>query len=798
MYKKLYEIIDVGVVYQNTDGKIYDINPAAEKILGIKKDDISGLDSYSQNWQAIKEDGSPFPGEEHPSMIVLKTGKPIKNVVMGIYNPAIKEHRWIKINAYPDFKEEDNSSCCVFSTFSDITDLIKTKQQSINAEKKIHEGELALEKTVEELEAIINALPGMVSVVDKEFNILIANNEVIKTFGHPKKNEVIGKKCYNIRKGLKYICPQCAIAESFKTGKMVSRISIPEEEELMGIATKAYAIPLKHKNGDIWGGVEVIMDVTDMRRIEKAVMESEERFRTIIEEAADAVFLSNMKGDIINVNHKAEEQTGYTRIELLSMKVMDFDIDHPTLEKCHVFWNSILIGTAQKLETLHMRKDGTTYPVELNVSALNINGEKHILGFARDITERKQAEELLKKQNEEFQALNEELSDSISRIQKINEELEIAKAKAEESDKLKSAFLANMSHEIRTPMNGILGFAELLQEPNIDEDRKKHYVEIIEQSGRRMLSIISDLIDISKIEAGQVEIHNEQTNVNNVIRELLDFFRPEANRKNIVLKTSLSLDDSLSTVETDKTKLNQILTNLLKNALKFTDDGCIEFGYSLEKDFLKFYVKDTGIGIPHEFREIIFDRFKQGENSNGINEGTGLGLSISKAFVELLGGKIGLESGSKLGSTFYFTIPYTHKKINLKEKTRESARIKISERISILVAEDDMVSYLYMKELLTSYKINCIHVKNGADAIEVIKTLPEIKLVFMDIKLPVIDGLTATQEIKKIRPEIPVIAQTAYAFNENREKALQTGCDDFISKPIPRNKINEIIVKYLK
>ncbi|MFO8066670.1 MAG: ATP-binding protein, partial [Bacteroidales bacterium] len=247
-------------------------------------------------------------------------------------------------------------------------------------------------------------------------------------------------------------------------------------------------------------------------------------------------------------------------------------------------------------------------------------------------------------------------------------ELDILKAKekAEESDKLKSAFLANMSHEIRTPMNGILGFTELLKNTNLNKNQKSHYLSIIEKSGKRMLSIINDLFDISRIEAGQIEVYNEKVSVNEVMKSLYDFFVEDANNKNLDLQCSHLKEEKPFTIYTDKEKLNATMSNLLKNAIKFTSAGNISFGYEIKNDKIVFFVRDTGTGIPKNKQSYIFDRFVQGNYSNSRDyEGAGLGLAISKAYVEIMNGEIWVESKENAGSTFYFSFPM------LKENTNQ-------------------------------------------------------------------------------------------------------------------------------
>ncbi|MFP4048235.1 MAG: transporter substrate-binding domain-containing protein, partial [Bacteroidales bacterium] len=420
----------------------------------------------------------------------------------------------------------------------------------------------------------------------------------------------------------------------------------------------------------------------------------------------------------------------------------------------------------------------------------------------KEVNERKNAEEKLHelnkeliKRNEEIAAQNDKVQEKNTELQQMNKELEKAKQKAEESDKLKSAFLANMSHEIRTPMNGVMGFAELLKRPQLDGEEKNHYIELIQKSGHRMLEIINNLFDISSIEAGQVEIHKGETNVNEILDELFLMFKPLAQEKKLSLTVYQDLPWKESLITTDGTKLSQILMNLINNALKYTKEGKIDFGYTLENEAMLFYVKDTGIGIPKKFHSSIFDRFVQGELAIAREyEGAGLGLSISKAYVEMLGGKIWVDSIPSQGSIFYFNIPYipSEKKQTSSQQPDRQKEIKPS-NVKILVAEDDEISYKLLCETLRSENVEIIHAQNGQQAVEMVKDYQDIDIVLMDIKMPVMNGYTATQEIKKIRPDLPVIAQTAYAATEDRQKSISSGCDAYLSKPVDSRVLMDMI-----
>ena len=375
--------------------------------------------------------------------------------------------------------------------------------------------------------------------------------------------------------------------------------------------------------------------------------------------------------------------------------------------------------------------------------------------------------------------------------------LQIAKEKAEESDRLKSAFLANMSHEIRTPMNGILGFAELLKEPKLKDNEQIEYIGMIEKSGKRLLNIINDIIDISKIEAGQMEVYLEESNINDQIEFINRFFQPEFERKGLQHSIKNGLSSNESVIKTDREKIYAILSNLVKNAIKYTNTGSIEFGYELvktqsgtveqDRGFLQFYVKDTGIGIPKERQNAVFERFIQADISDKMAlQGAGLGLSISKAYVEMLGGKIWVESEPGNGTIFYFTIPYTSEnksEIIIKDISKAVEVRKIS-NLKILIAEDDKTSDLFITIALNKLCKKVLHAQNGVDAIRISRENPDIDLILMDIKMPDLDGYEATRQIREFNKDVIIIAQTAYGLEGDMEKTLEAGCNDYISKPI--------------
>jgi len=381
-------------------------------------------------------------------------------------------------------------------------------------------------------------------------------------------------------------------------------------------------------------------------------------------------------------------------------------------------------------------------------------------------------------------------------------ELIVAKERAEESDRLKSAFLANMSHEIRTPMNGILGFAGLLKTPNLTGEKQQEYIRIIENSGKRMLNIINDIISISKIESGILEVNISETNINDQIDYILNFFLSETENKGILLfsKNSLSANDVI--IKTDKEKLYAILTNLVKNAIKFTKEGSIEFGYAKKGKFIEFFVKDTGVGISKEQKKLIFERFRQGSESLSRNyEGAGLGLSISKAYVELLGGNIWVESITGKGSTFYFTIPFISEQRVL--TVVEKSAVILDEKnqtknLKILITEDDETTEKLISIQIKKYSKEVLIARNGKEAVKICRNNPDIDLILMDIKMPEMNGYEATKLIRGFNKKVIIVAQSAYAFMGDKEKSIETGFNDYISKPFKNVTFTELMEKHFK
>jgi len=500
--------------------------------------------------------------------------------------------------------------------------------------------------------------------------------------------------------------------------------------------------------------------------IANRLKESEEKFRSAMENSADAIFITDQQGKYLYSNKAVTMMLGYTSEEIKSKTIIDLSPRDKRDEYFEIFKQVLSKGKVfTEIELL--KKDGNFISTDLN-SVLLPGGL--VYGSFRDISERKHAKEKLIK----------------------------AKDKAEESDRLKTAFLHNISHEIRTPMNAIVGFTALLGEPGVDSQTRESYIEVIMQSSNNLLAIISDIVDISNIEANIVKIVKNEINFNSTLKSLRNQFLPIAGDKKIQFICETGVPDSDAFVITDNARLTQILSNLINNAIKFTDKGYVKVGCELRNKFLEFRVSDTGIGIPEEFHQKIFDRFFQVQNTiSRLYEGTGLGLAISKAYVELLGGKIWLTSEPGAGTSFYFTIPYERQTIvplPVIEKPVNKGFV-FTEKKTILVAEDIDSNFQLVSYFLSGTNSDIIRAVNGKEAVEKCLSNKSIDLILMDIKMPEMDGCTAVKLIREANITIPIIAQTAYI--DDREQAIEFGCSGFISKPFDKKGLLQIIQQFI-
>lgn len=579
------------------------------------------------------------------------------------------------------------------------------------------------------------------------------------------REEVVGKSVQECFPSIKKFGLFAVLQRVWRTGVPQHHpVSMYEDKRIVGWREN-YVFKLP--GGEI---VAVYDDVTREKQYEEKLKLA---VRAIEQNSATVVF-TDRDARIEYVNPKFTELTGYSAREAIGKNPKILQSGQMPRELYEELWQTILAGKEWQGEFLNKKKNGDLYWERASISPIvNDHGAiTHFVAVKEDITEKK----------------------------KLWDELVTAKEKAEESDRLKSCFLANISHEIRTPMNGILGFSALLKEPRLSGEEKEQYIALIHESGKRMLSIINNLIDISRIETGEMSLNPGTTSINAVLENIHACFNKQAQQKGLSFSCEIGLSARNSVTVTDKTKLSQILSHLVGNALKYTSEGEVVFGYKKNGEMLEFYVRDTGIGIPRDHQSKIFERFRQVSlDATREYEGAGLGLSLSKKFVEMLGGSMWLHSTPGKGSTFYFTLPYTgfsNSKAQ-SEKDTEKEYSQFPEGVTILVVDDDSISRLLLKGVLSGQRAKVILAENGKEAVEKVEQEPDIRVVLMDMKMPVMNGYEATSRIKEIRPNLPVIAQTAFADLDESKAARDAGCDVVLPKPINSEELLAEILRYV-
>lgn len=513
-------------------------------------------------------------------------------------------------------------------------------------------------------------------------------------------------------------------------------------------------------------------DITEKRQQWKRLEESETNLKVIIENSRDSIWAIDADYRIIYVNDifvQAFEQAFGKILERGTNVVEALPHDLAAVWK-HRY--DRVLGNEQFVLNDCIVANEKEFHIEVSFKPILVH--EKVIGasvYARDITAKVRYEQDL-----------------------IN-----AKNKAEESERLKSVFLQNMSHEIRTPMNGIIGFLDLLKEPDLTEAEKEKYISIVEKSGQRLLNTINDIIEISKIEVNQVEVRHESMNIQDYMIYLKDFFNKDAASKGVELILSEYLQGKEAFIVTDRPKFESICTNLLNNAVKFTDKGSISFGCRSVDGKLIIWVKDTGIGIPASRLEAVFDRFVQADlNITRPHEGSGLGLSITKAYTEMLGGTI--EVQSEQGKGTLFTVSFPHQLSGKQDPAESVEPVQVvagRNNPLILLAEDDQTNLTVLEWMLVSEQFRVIKATTGQEAVKIFSGTPDIALILMDLKMPDLNGLEATKMIRQSNDRIPIIAQTAYALSGDRQKAIEAGCTDYIAKPIRKTDLIRMIRKYI-
>jgi len=663
---------------------------------------------------------------------------------------------------------------------SKITDRwIKTKSGSIvhveMNSKKIYDGNyisiirdlterdeafLKIAEAKERTNALLEVFPDLIFIFNE-------NNKIVdyNTFSQHKflsfSEYFLGKSIYDV-------LPEKVVR---KTEKFIEKLRETKE-----IQVYEYELEIEHKievfearlvslsDGKV---LSVVRDITKRKNTEQ----QNYILSQVVNLSTSCISVTDTEGVYEYVNPAFTQKTGYTLADVKNQTPRILKSKYHSDEFYEKLWRIILSGNIWHGEIKNKKKDGTTYWDKSVISPIfDENGKiSKFFSINEDITEKK----------------------------RLIEDITIAKELAERSDRLKTSFLQNMSHEIRTPLNGILGFAGLIGEEDENIETIKEYANIISESGTRLLALINNLIEISQIQTGNIKINTTTFSLNDLIISIHNAFVLEADIKGLKLEYEIGLSEKKCFVVTDFEILQQIFIHLVENAIKYTKVGSVIFGYTFENNQFMFFVKDSGIGIKDSQKDLIFDSFYKATDDYIIDlQGSGVGLSIVKALVTLLEGNIEVQANNKRGSIFYFNINKI-KSVNINSNNQLNNPINNKEK-TILIAEDDQTSFIYLESILNSYFSTIIHARNGQKAVDYVKNGDHIDMILMDIRMPFLNGLEATRQIKALNPQIPIIVQTAYAFSTDEAELFDAGCDAFITKPVNKHSLLEKIKKLCK
>jgi len=765
-YSSMFDAAANIIILIGRDKKIEEWNKSAETIFEINKQSVLGKDFE------IFLTNKVMRADIHERFGKKNETDDKKEYQINIKTSSGKKYQILWTISHITDANHHLSSILVIG--QDVSSRVLEEQERKRSEAKLRSNYLFLN-------TLLNTIPSPVYYKNTEGKYLGCNAEYAR-FYSLKPEQIIGKyvkdfASVEIAKKIEKEDNQI-----FKTGlKQIKEITTLDHE---GNAHHYIINKTAFINPDatIGGLVGVMTDITRIKHMEVALRESEMFFKGITDSANDAIILVDRQNKIHFWNNAAETLFGFKKEEIMHKSLFENILkDTNEQELSKTIWDLSVSkkkdAHANIIEINVLNKNKIHFFAEFSISKIELHTKNFIIIIAKNISTRKQTEQALRD----------------------------AKDKAEEADRLKSSFLSNMSHEIRTPMNAIVGFSQLLGNSAIDEKKRQVFIEQINLNSESLLKLIEDIIYVSKIEAGKIEIKETMVLINSVLDELHISFSEHKRRMGkepIDLKLIKSINNNNFSILTDIQRFKQIMTNLIGNALKFTEEGSVTFGYQIhDQNNLLFFVKDTGLGINPAKIEYVFDRFtKVSAVKTKLYGGTGLGLSITQHLVELLGGKIWVESVENKGSDFYFLLPYqgTQQELIVETQFKSNGLKTNLEDKTILIAEDEQMNYFFLQEALSTTGVKIIWAKNGQEAVNYVTSNLQIDLVLIDMKMPIMDGYEATSRIKKLKPKLPVIAQTAYAMPDEQKKGYQAGCDFYLSKPIDPTLLIETIQKYIK
>ncbi len=752
-YRTLLDSSPVGIVVY-VENRIVFINPAGYKIYGAEtREEIIGINPNDLI---------------HPDNRDLSE-KRLQRLLNGEMNVYPAENKYLRLDGKPIDVE-------VYA--------IKTKYQGKPAVQfsivDITERKIANESKQEWERRFTNIMQSvhLVSIIlNSQAKIIFCNQYILDITGYTE-DDIIGKNYFDIfiddkdKDEIKQV-----FTDGFKNGYINPNYEnniLTKTGELLNISWSNTL--LRNTNGEVIGTASIGENITERKSAEASLLKTQ-------------LILSRM-GEIAKIGgweFDADTMQGTWTEEVA--KIHELPTDMPTnVELAMKFYKGKSKEKIEKAITKILEK-GKSYDLELELTTAKGNTK-----WVRTIANAVKSNGKVIKVMGSFQDITERVL--------INQQLIKAKEKAEESDRLKSIFLANMSHEVRTPLNAIIGFSTLLDDINLTKQQRENFINIIAGSGDRLTKIINDIIDISKLESNQLSLDLETHSFYEIIKDSIRTFKKSEllnNKPEVSLLTNFPEELKSTKGITDKVRLQQVLDNIITNAIKYTEKGFVEVGIRRvkqdENQALEISVKDTGLGIPKEKYPLIFERFRQVEE-NTYHKGTGLGLSISKGILQLMGGEIWFTSEYGKGTTFFFTIPIQRKNgESNKHKKNDIYEIDIKDK-TIIIAEDDHYSFLYLEELLKNYNPQIIHAENGQILMNILEnTTPD--LILLDINMPIKTGLECLKEIRSKGLNVKIIGQTAYAMSNEKEKCYKAGCNGYISKPIKKEKLFQVISQVL-